>query len=782
MPFLEISSHLGLPPTATYAALNLWNWALLDESEPISSPENIKILHTFTGTRDEEWFLLISVAMEARCAAIIPLMLKAIIATKQGNTEVVIESLQAFARCAIDLGDLLVRMYEQCDPYVFYYQVRPFLSGSKNAHFAGLPRGVFYDEGNGKGEWREYRGGSNAQSSLIQFMDIVLGVVHEATGALKEKNGGNGFLMEMRKYMPRPHAQFLEGIEKSANIRQYVLENTADVALNEAFNYAVDELALFRDRHLRLVTRYIVLPSRNPRPSESSKTSGMNIATASDKIAAKSDSSGPGLYGTGGTQLIPFLKQTRDNDRDSCPVSSLITPVWTSIPVNRIILTSTDGNTQRASIHSSLAMSLAQSANISAVIDDQISDLLLEERRRCFWGIWLLRQLHGEDCRLLEIPDEDQYPNYPNSACQPPCNGKSILPFSGSPLRTEKPDLGIVGYSIQLSDVWFKITKYGRRRSKPSRIPPWSPQSEYATIMAQAMEYETRMAPIHRYKPSDFANRTSEELNANREYWAPWIFVQFLYHTNLCLLNHPLLFSLRLRNITSMIPEIFLQHTDDLIVSHANWIVHLIDVLEAKSFSPSDPFLGHCAAIAATIFLQDSYKPRDVDTNDKEAKFSKCLKFVRGIATYWPHVSRIADNLQKLKDTVSQTYQMNVETPNRRLLIDLGRFWEVLEYPSASERSRDDTHFGASLKGRKINASEILDTIPLPEPVRVNTMHNSGLDDLASASEFAAALNRMDDPAPLYSTDELAVLAESFFQQRDGYTAGGIEGWALDSL
>ena len=43
---------------------------------------------------------------------------------------------------------------------------------------AGLPKGVFYDEGNGKGEWRQFSGGSNAQSSLIAFCDVVLGVEH----------------------------------------------------------------------------------------------------------------------------------------------------------------------------------------------------------------------------------------------------------------------------------------------------------------------------------------------------------------------------------------------------------------------------------------------------------------------------------------------------------------------------------------------------------------------------------------------------------------------------
>jgi indoleamine 2,3-dioxygenase len=80
-------------------------------------------------------------------------------------------------------------MYEKCSPPIFYHQIRPFLAGSKNMAAAGLPDGVFYDTGNGNGKWRQHSGGSNAQSSLIQFFDIVLGIEHRSTGE-RSSNAG----------------------------------------------------------------------------------------------------------------------------------------------------------------------------------------------------------------------------------------------------------------------------------------------------------------------------------------------------------------------------------------------------------------------------------------------------------------------------------------------------------------------------------------------------------------------------------------------------------------
>lgn len=109
------------------------------------------------------------------------MMLKAMDAVRANDSQTVAQCLLTFADSVQEIGTILDRMYEKCDPEVFYHRIRPFLAGSKNMVIAGLPNGVFYDEGAGQGQWRQYSGGSNAQSSLIQFFDIVLGVEHSPT-------------------------------------------------------------------------------------------------------------------------------------------------------------------------------------------------------------------------------------------------------------------------------------------------------------------------------------------------------------------------------------------------------------------------------------------------------------------------------------------------------------------------------------------------------------------------------------------------------------------------
>lgn len=189
LPFLKIATHLDLPPTATYAAFNLWNFESISLDQDFTCLEDLRSLHTFTGTRDEEWFYLISVAIEAQGARIISVMMEAMDAVRAHDSTVVTLALVKFAGCIKDIGKILQRMDEECSPKVFYDDIRPFLAGSKNMGLAGLPNGVFYDEGEGKGEWRQYSGGSNAQSSLIQFFDIMLGVEHTITRGSKARSG-----------------------------------------------------------------------------------------------------------------------------------------------------------------------------------------------------------------------------------------------------------------------------------------------------------------------------------------------------------------------------------------------------------------------------------------------------------------------------------------------------------------------------------------------------------------------------------------------------------------
>jgi len=324
VPYLHICAYLEVLPVATYAAVCLWNWKPLFANEPIDL-ENLATLTTFTGSIDESWFYLVSVAIEARGGQTIPLMLAAIHAARVNDSATVAMCLQGFAEALDDLGTVLQRMHESCDPTVFYNRIRPFLAGSKNMAEAGLPNGIIYEDGTGKEEFKQYSGGSNAQSSIIQFFDIILGIEHRPTGEKKDPASESelegtappakhNFLLEMRKYMPGPHRRFLEDVSRVANVRDYVETHRDDTELTLAYDACLAMLRELRSKHINIVSRYIVLKSRESRSQSRSKSPVVERRKLDLARASRQNKDDPkkGFKGTGGTALIPFLKQARD--------------------------------------------------------------------------------------------------------------------------------------------------------------------------------------------------------------------------------------------------------------------------------------------------------------------------------------------------------------------------------------------------------------------------------------------------------------------------------------
>jgi len=115
----------------------------------------------------------------------------------------------------------------------------------------------------------------------------------------------------MREYMPGGHRRFLQKIESVANIREYAQTSASGDEITAAYNLAVARVGVLRDIHIRIVTRYIIGPSRKPSQAANNGV-GVNLA-----IASTNRKSVEGLPGTGGTELMPFLKQSRDETKET---------------------------------------------------------------------------------------------------------------------------------------------------------------------------------------------------------------------------------------------------------------------------------------------------------------------------------------------------------------------------------------------------------------------------------------------------------------------------------
>ncbi|KAF9202580.1 hypothetical protein BGZ49_007272 [Haplosporangium sp. Z 27] len=324
VPWHTISDVVDIPPVLTYASNDLWNWKLKDQNGP-HTIDNLDTISTMTGTFDETWFDIVSVSVEIEGGAALQPLLDAMHAVRNDDLTTVIVKLNTALTHIEKVGKQLARMFEKCDPAVFYWKIRKFLTGSENAAGLGLPNGLEY-KGVNNNERKHHMGATAGQSSLFPAFDIIFGIDHyERTSSESQSPSNsqpNALLIKMKGYMPGPHRAFLSHLAKVANLRNYVLskkdsqsESKQVEQLVESFDKCVHQIKLFRDTHIQIVTRYILTQAKRG-PPEGWEDYRVQVKEEQKQVQQNKkevEEEEPAIQGTGGSDLMPFLKNNRDD-------------------------------------------------------------------------------------------------------------------------------------------------------------------------------------------------------------------------------------------------------------------------------------------------------------------------------------------------------------------------------------------------------------------------------------------------------------------------------------
>ena len=133
----EISQKLHRPPILSYASYALNNWKIADPDKPFDV-ENISIMQNFLGGVDEDWFIMIHVAIEYEAKEILS-NLKSYFLEKNLDQTYLKKALDSIKK----INSIMNRMPEKCDPFIYYNRVRPYIFGWKNN--PATPNGVIYE-------------------------------------------------------------------------------------------------------------------------------------------------------------------------------------------------------------------------------------------------------------------------------------------------------------------------------------------------------------------------------------------------------------------------------------------------------------------------------------------------------------------------------------------------------------------------------------------------------------------------------------------------------------
>ena len=280
-PIVALADRLGQAPLLPYSAYVLDNWKRLDKPGPIAL-ENIAMHQNFLGGADENWFVMVHVAIEAEAGVLLDNATQLVAAAQHGDAaeaeRLLVEMDQAWER----IYGHFARMPERCDPYIYFHRVRPYIHGWANN--PALGEGLVYDGVETfAGRPQAFRGQTGSQSSIVPAMDALFGVGH-SDDPLKR------FLDELHHYRPVAHRRFVEDLAAQSTLRRFV-EAAGSASLRDAFNACLEQVARFRTRHLEYAASYI------------------------NKQMPSLKGNDPDV-GTGGTPFMKYLKKHRDENRD----------------------------------------------------------------------------------------------------------------------------------------------------------------------------------------------------------------------------------------------------------------------------------------------------------------------------------------------------------------------------------------------------------------------------------------------------------------------------------
>jgi len=279
-PWYEVGKLVGRPPILSYQSYASDNWRRFDQAGPIECG-NIGLLQCFLGGQDEEWFILIHIDIEKKAGKALKAIEEVQEAVVAQDAEKVEAALIKMRAALTAMYEVLGRMPERCDPYIYFHRVRPYIFGWRNN--PSLPDGVVYegvDEYKGVGQ--KFRGETGAQSAIIPAMDGVLGIEHE-------KDELREYLMEMRTYMPPKHVAFIQAVEAGPSVRNFVTTIKRS-SLTQVFNDCIELVANFRAMHLEYAGTYI-------------------------HAQAQATPGNPSAVGTGGTPFMIYLRKHRDETK-----------------------------------------------------------------------------------------------------------------------------------------------------------------------------------------------------------------------------------------------------------------------------------------------------------------------------------------------------------------------------------------------------------------------------------------------------------------------------------
>ncbi|QPC65531.1 hypothetical protein HYE67_007762 [Fusarium culmorum] len=287
---------------------------------------------------------------------------------------------------------------------------------------------------------------------------------------------------------------------------------------------------------------------------------------------------------------------------------------------------------------------------------------------RCYWSVFILEK--GFTPRFTLLSQTHSKPEYPRSAREPSppayIGDEEYAPDLVTIRDDLRTDPGITSHAVRAVSFCGDVISYLHALRIGKADNPADTNSNFYQLTNTLYDLESQLGHIHFVRNVGFSERTSEEFERHREYWAPWLLFQMTAHASQALLNHPFIHLVLLRraNRPSQ-PRLFLQQTVDQAMFHSAWVTRLVQTCMDRGLMVYDPLIGDLVAATATIpWLFQYARDTKVSETSKE-NYRKCIDFLetRTSTSVTKHVQPSArqqhDKFPAVQDLAAHRYGYN---------------------------------------------------------------------------------------------------------------------------
>lgn len=264
------------------------------------------------------------------------------------------------------------------------------------------------------------------------------------------------------------------------------------------------------------------------------------------------------------------------------------------------------------------------------------------EENKCYWSIHTIEAVFFP--HMPGAPAHDPNRKYPHSVEPPPPIPLDAYDFNAPDFDNalgSSDELGINTHAGRMIAVWSQVACHLHEIRRGEVQIPWMPESTYSKLNLSLFEYEAQFNQRHLMRSLFPFKRTSDEIQAYREYWNPWLTTHLVLHASLALLNHPFIHLVALRRNKGMSQSrLFLQQVVDQALFHSGWVFWLVGIFEDLNIEIYNPLIGLAVAATSTIpWLYQFVKNAKVACKASQ-NLAKGQRLLQRLSKTWPCMSQ----------------------------------------------------------------------------------------------------------------------------------------------